>query len=242
MQRKYHKWHSQHLNREMELLQFGYGGAKVIFFPTRCARFYDYENWKVLDDIHDKITKGFLQIFCVDSIDQLSFYDNDISPSQRIKQHLKYENYIIKELIPFIDEINNHECKIVAGCSMGAFHAINLAFKYPELFCKVVGMSGRYDLTQSMGSFKDLFDGFYNKEIYLNSPSQYLSNLKSKKILNNINKLEITLAVGETDVFLENNKFLSNILSAKNINHSLFIWDNEAHKPPYWRKMVQLYI
>lgn len=242
MHREYHKWHSPSLKKEMELLQFGYAGAKVIFFPTRCARFYDYENWKVLEDIRDKIDNGFLQIFCVDSIDQESLYNSEILPDERIKRHLKYEKYILKEVLPFIDKINPYPYKIAAGCSMGAFHAVNIAMRHPTLFSKVLAMSGRYDLTKNMGVFKDLFDGYTNKNIYLNSPNQFLSNLKNKRILNEISKLEITLVIGESDAFVDNNKQFSALLSKKNINHSFFIWDNEAHKPPYWRKMLMLYL
>ena len=43
MHREYHKQFSQHLQRDMELLIFGHGGRAVLFFPTRMARFYDYE-------------------------------------------------------------------------------------------------------------------------------------------------------------------------------------------------------
>ncbi|HEX8357885.1 MAG TPA: esterase, partial [Segetibacter sp.] len=74
MEREYQKWYSPHLQREMELLTFGYGGTPVLFFPTRTARFYDYENWKVVDAIAGKINAGFIQLFCVDSVDIESFY------------------------------------------------------------------------------------------------------------------------------------------------------------------------
>ncbi len=48
MTRKYYKWFSPSLYRHMELLAFGHGGPSVLFFPTRTARFYDYENWKIV--------------------------------------------------------------------------------------------------------------------------------------------------------------------------------------------------
>jgi esterase/lipase superfamily enzyme len=33
----------------MELLIFGHAGAKVLVFPTRQGRFFDYENWGLVD-------------------------------------------------------------------------------------------------------------------------------------------------------------------------------------------------
>jgi len=241
MDRAYHKWFSAAVNKEMELLVFGYAGATVLFFPTRGARFYDYENWGVLDKLHDKINSGQLQIFCVDSIDKESFYCKDKSPQEKIERHLQYENYILKEVVPFINKKNPKSYKIVAGCSMGAFHAVNIALRHPKLFNKVVVMSGRYDLTKQMGDFKDLFDGYFNDTIYYNSPNQFLYNLSDNKIINAIKKIDITIAIGENDSFLENNKHFSQILNQKQIYHNFIIWKQEAHKPPFWRDMVYLY-
>ena len=65
MNREYHKWFSPHLSREMELLVFGHAGARVLVFPTRTGRFFDYENWGLVESIRHKIENGWLQLFCV---------------------------------------------------------------------------------------------------------------------------------------------------------------------------------
>ncbi|GAA4315809.1 esterase family protein [Mucilaginibacter gynuensis] len=241
MKREYHKWFSTSLRKNMELLIFGHGGVSVLFFPTRMARFYDYENWKVIEALRPRIEAGELQVYCVDSIDQESFYNLNIPPRERIRRHIQYEGYIVNEVIPFIDEINTGSSVISAGCSMGAYHAVNLAFKHPQLFCKVVGMSGRYDVSQPIKMFRDLLDGYHNEDIYFNMPNQYISNLYDEALINQIRKLDIIIAVGEEDAFLDDNRYLSSELSKKGINNSLYIWNEEAHRPKYWRHMVQLY-
>lgn len=225
----------------MELLVFGHSGASVLFFPTRTARFYDYENWKIVESLQDKIDQGLLQLFCVDSVDAESFYAH-IAPVEKIKRHLQYERYILQEVLPLIIFRNNFKLLIAAGCSLGGYHAVNIAFKYPDYFNKVVAMSSRYDLTLSANTFPDLFNGYIDQNIYYNMPSMYLPNLTDDSILDNIRKLAITLAIGKEDPFFDNNKHLSAALTNKNIDHSLFIWDDEAHRPRHWRKMVQLYL
>jgi esterase/lipase superfamily enzyme len=241
MNRKYYKWFSPSLYRHMELLVFGHSGTSVLFFPTRTARFYDYENWKIVESLQDKIEQGLLQLFCVDSVDAESFYAH-IPPDQKIKRHLQYERYILQEVLPLIIFRNNFKRLIAAGCSLGGYHAVNIAFKYPEYFNKVVAMSARYDLTLSANTFPDLFNGYVDQNIYYNMPSMYMPNLTDHSILDNIRKLAITLAVGKEDPFFDNNKHLSGVLTSKSIDHSLFIWDDEAHRPRHWRKMVQLYL
>jgi esterase/lipase superfamily enzyme len=242
MNREYHKWFSASLHRNMELLTFGHSGRAVLFFPTRMARFYDYENWGIVEALQQKIENGELQLFCVDSIDAESFYNHWVHPAARIERHLQYEQYILSEVIPFMQNINAGQYFEVAGCSMGAYHAINLAMKHPALFKKVVCMSGRYDLTRQVDDFKDLFDGYSSEDIYFNMPLQFVANLEDGKVLDQIRRMEIILAIGETDPFITSNREFGNVLNNKRIPHQLYIWDNYAHRPRYWKQMVNLYL
>ncbi len=242
MKREYHKWYSPNLNKEMELLVFGHAGAKVLFFPPRMGRFYDYENWRVIEALEPKINNGELQVYCVDSIDTESFYNNFSHPGYRIYRHTLYERYVIEEVIPLTNLINSNINLIAAGCSLGAYHAVNISMRHPHLFCKVVGMSGRYDLTESKGYYQDLLSGYHDDHVYFNMPNQFLKNLRDPQVLSDLNKMDIILAVGKEDVFLASNFLLSGILSEKNIPHQLYEWDKEAHKARYWRKMVQIYL
>lgn len=241
MKREYHKWYSQYLEKDMELLVFGYAGAKVLFFPPRMGRFYDYENWKVIDALKSKILKGDLQVFCVDSVDLESFYNSFEDPGYRIHRHIQYENYVIEEVIQFANLINPNPNVISAGCSLGAYHAVNIAMRHPDLFCKVVGMSGRYDLTKSEGYFQDLLSGFHNDFVYFNMPNQYLKNIDDPVLIQQLSKMDIILAIGKEDSFLDSNYKLSDILNEKGIPHQLFVWDQVAHKACYWCKMVEIY-
>lgn len=242
MRREHHEWLSPALGRHMELLVFGEAGARVLLFPTRKARFFDYENWGVVEALRPKIEAGLLQLYCVDSIDAESLYCAHKHPAERIQRHLQYERYIIEEVLPLTQRSNPNMCLIAAGCSMGAYHAVNLSFRHPQLFGKVLGMSGRYDLTQPMAGFRDLFQGYVDEDVYLNTPNRFLANLAHNYYLEHLRRLEITLVVGEQDAFLENNLMLSQQLREKGIAHQLQVWGEEAHTPLAWQQMVDLYL
>jgi len=242
MNREYHRWRSRNLKREMELLVFGHAGAPVLFFPTRTARFYDYENWRIIDALKDKIEAGYLQVFCVDSTDIDSFYNASIHPAERIVRYGNYEKYIIKEVVPFIKRKNPNKYRIVAGCSLGAYHAMNITLKHPTHFKKVVGMSGRYDISQQIQNFRDLFDGYKDENIYFNTPTMFIPNLEDKKILKALRALKIVMVIGKEDPFFDSNVLLSNVLSEKGICNTIYVWNEEAHRPRHWRQMVQMYL
>ncbi|WP_111708701.1 esterase family protein [Lutibacter citreus] len=242
MKREYHKWYSHNLEEEMELLVFGFAGEKVLFFPPRMGRFFDYENWNVIAALKEEIINGELQIFCVDSVDLESFYNSFKHPGYRIYRHIQYENYVLEEVLPLANSINSNKNVISAGCSLGAYHAVNIAMRHPHLFSRVVGMSGRYDLTKSSGYFEDLLSGFHNDFVYFNMPNQFLKNLNDPVLIQKLCNMDIILAIGKEDTFLDSNYELSNIFNEKGIPHQLFEWDGEAHKAYYWRKMVKIYL
>ena len=242
MKRDYHKWFSHRLGREMELLVFGHAGAKVLVFPTREGRFFDYENWGLVDALRHSIDAGHLRLFCVDGVDSESLYCRWAPPWTRVERHRQYESYILHEVVPFMLSENGTPSLVVHGCSIGAYHAMNLALRHPWLFCKAVALSGRYDLTRAFGPFEDLFGGHYSEDVYFHTPNHFLPNLHDPGFLEPLRRMEITLAVGEHDPFHESNHMLSRALADKGVAHRLAVWPGEAHRARYWREMVPHYL
>lgn len=241
MNREYHRWHSPRLGRDMELLVFGHAGAKVLVFPTRDGRFYEYENLRIVEALRPKIDAGQIQLYCVDSIDAESFYCFWCVPPDRVLRHLAYERYILDEVLPFMHARNDHPCTIAHGCSFGAFHAANIAFRHPQHFQKLVALSGRYDPTLSVESFRDLLDGYRDQNVFENTPVAYLPGVEGER-LDAIRAMDIVLVIGREDPFLDNNLQLSAILAAKGVPHRLHEWDDRAHRGYYWRRMAPLYV
>ncbi len=226
----------------MELLVFGHAGPKMLVFPTRGGRFYEYENMRMIDVLRPKIEAGELQIFCLDSVDAESFYCFWAHPAGRIGRHSQYEGYVLHEVFPLMSALNPDPTVIAHGCSLGAFHAANMAFRHPHLFTKLKAFSGRYDLTLNVEHFRDLFDGYYDETIYLNTPTHFLPWLGRDDHLESLRKMEITLTVGREDPFRENNENLSTILSGKDVGHEIYFWGDRAHRGYYWRRMAEIYL
>ena len=241
MNREYHRWHSPSLNRDMEMLIFGHSGAKVLVFPTRDGRFWEYEKIG-LPAIAHKIREGHLQLFCVDSVDHESFYCFWSHPTGRIRRHIQFEEYILREVLPLMASKNPHPCTIAHGCSLGAFHAVNIAFRHPHLFQKVCAFSGRYDLTLSVEHFQNLFDGYYDQNVYFHTPSHFLGQLSCNARLECLQRMDIVLSIGADDPFLDNNRHLSRLLDSKGIRHALHVWDGRAHNARTWRQMAPIYL
>jgi esterase/lipase superfamily enzyme len=235
MHREYHQWYSPRLQRNMELLVHGHAGARVLVFPTSLGRFYEYEDRGMVENLRPEIEQGQLQLFCVDSVDAESFYCWWAHPSGRITRHMQYESYILDEVLPLTRAKNPNPYMIVHGCSFGAYHAANIAFRHPHLFGRVLALSGRYDNSS-------FFGGYYDDNIYFNTPSHFIPGMKDGPHLEALRRLDIILVVGTEDPNIENNRALSRDLWSKGIWHAYREWNGWNHDWPYWKQMVRQYI
>lgn len=242
MNREYHTWRSHSLQREMELLVFGHGGAKVLVFPTRGGRFHEYESLGIVDALGLKLAAGHLQLFCIDGLDRETFYARNTSPVQRLHRHREYEHYVLNEVLPFMAARNPHPCTIAHGCSLGAFMAASLAFRHPPHFQKLAAFSGRYDLTWTIEAFRDLLDGHRDPEVYYLMPSQFLPRLSRPDLLGQLRAMDIVFTIGDHDPFIENNQALSRTLAEKHVPHRLHVWSGRAHDARHWRSMAAHYL
>ena len=101
MHRSYHRWHSPNLGRAMELLVFGHAGTRVLTFPTSRGRFYEWENQGLVAALSAQLDAGRVQLFCVDGIDEESWYAWHKWPGDRAWRHVQYDAYLLEEAVPF---------------------------------------------------------------------------------------------------------------------------------------------
>ena len=69
MEIRYEKHWSGNLNREMEFKVYGHGGKPVMFIPCQAGRFWDFEDFHMIDYWARGIAEGRCMVFSVDTID-----------------------------------------------------------------------------------------------------------------------------------------------------------------------------
>lgn len=235
MKEEYHKWHSQFIDREFEMLVFGDKGYPVIIFPTSKGRYFQAKDFGLIDAISKFINSGKVKIYCPDSLDNESWYNESIHPAERVKNHVLYEHLILRDVIDYAVHETGFKKVAVAGCSFGGYHAANLTFKHPDKIGNLISMSGASDI-------KRLLNGYYDDNIYFNNPPDYLQNLNDDWYLDRIKQIQIILGVGDDDICLNENLVLSDILTNKQIPHLLDVRKNTKHDWKYWKEMFVEYL
>jgi esterase/lipase superfamily enzyme len=236
MNREYHKWWSPRLHRDMELLVFGHGGAAALIFPSSMGSFHEFEDTGMVGSLAHKLQNGWLQLYCIDSVDKETFYNRHVHPRDRLGRHVAYEHYIIFEVLPLIRSRNPSGFLTAAGCSFGGYHAVNFSLRHPDVVNKCLSMSGAFDIRSFM-------HGFYDDSVYFNNPVDYLPNANDPWFLERYRRMHFILATGEHDHCWNDNERLAGIMRAKHIPHQLDVWGNgTGHEWKWWRQMAPVYL
>ncbi len=178
---------------------------------------------------------GLIRIYCPDSVDEDSWYNNSIHPADRVNTHNGYENVIIHEVIAMARQESGQSRVAAAGCSFGGYHAVNLALRHPDLVGYAFSMGGAFDI-------KQFIDGYYDDNCYFNNPPDYMPNLSDPWYLDQIRQMGIILGTGEWDFCRDENIRLSHILNSKGIAHWLDVRSGAGHDWPWWRDMFPHYL
>lgn len=219
----------------MDILVFGHAGSRVLVFPTSRGSFHEWEDRHMPDVVGDQLDRGTLQLYCVASVDDASWYDETIPVQERAEWQSRYDSYLKDEVLPFMAARNDSSVLITMGASFGGYHALNFALRHPELVQRALSMSGLPDIRR-------LTHGESDGAVYFQNPAEFIPHEHDDPRLAALRRMDIILAVGRDDSLRPSNESFSGALWERGIGNALRIWDGWAHDWPYWQQMMALYI
>lgn len=231
----HHAWYSPAVGRHMHVRWFGHGGARLIAFPTTMGDHNEWPNRYMPDVLHEHIARGWLQLWCVDTNQDASWYEKRIPARERARRHLLYDHYLRTEFLPFVDHVNGNHYTIATGASFGAYQAMCFALRNPHLVHRMIGMSGMYDIEGMTGGYSD-------DMVYACNPAAFMRNEWEQHRLDAFRRMDIIIAVGEDDPNIEENREFSGMLWGKGIGNALRVWNGWSHDWPYWERMIVRYV
>jgi esterase/lipase superfamily enzyme len=239
MHRELFSWHSPELNRGISVARWGHYGKPVLFFPTGGGDFLDCERFLMVRALRPLIDAGKIKLYAVESVSR-DWVNPEISPARKSETQVRYDNYLVKELCPFIqrDCGGTEQRFAAAGASLGGYDALNAASKHPEFFDRMIGMSGTYVLDRRM-------NGHWDQNYYFNNPVQFLPNLeRTSSQYQDLQKSLFVFARGngpyESRAYIDQ---VAPVFRSCSIPHRVEIWSKDAdHDWPTWRTMLPLFL
>jgi esterase/lipase superfamily enzyme len=238
MRRDYAALWSPAIGAEGGLLAYGHHGRPLLAFQSEQGRCSDYEDRGMIDAIAGLIEAGRVKVYSVDSYDAASWCDPGLPLEARARQHARFEDWVLNQVVPFIhDDCQGPLDIMVTGASFGAFHAANFAFRRADLFPLAICQSGVYDTAQ-------LGWGDRGDAVYFNNPMDYVANLHGDHLDWLRERLSLLLVCGQgqwedTTGALESTRAFDRLLTGKGIPHETDLWGHDVpHDWPSWRAQL----
>jgi esterase/lipase superfamily enzyme len=225
----------------MEFKIYGHAGKPMVVFPSSGGRFYEYEDFNMIEACKPFIENGLIRVFTPDSIDHETWLNNQGWPGDRARRHNAYDAYIIEEFVPFIRHYTQYGGGLIAtGCSMGGYHSVNFFFRHPDVFDTLIALSGIYNARFFVGENIGDFD------VYINSPVDYLANLTDHAYLEKFRRNNIIICTGlgmwEEDTIRDTHR-MEEVLQAKSVPAWIDYWGHDVdHDWPWWRVQMGYYL
>lgn len=236
---EYHKWYSPHLGHDMELKWYGHAGKPVLVFPCQGGRFYEWEDFGMIEACRASLDTGRVQFCTVDSIDNESWCNWAAHPVDRARRHNDYDRYIVDEVAPFIRGRGWEGRFATTGASMGGYHAANFFFRHPDMFDTLISLSGLLQLRMFVG---DNLEG----PVYFNTPLAYLPSLNDPWYLDLYRQSAIIICAGRgpwDEDMVADAYALKAVLDAKDVPCWVDIWGHDvAHDWPWWRRQLPYFL
>jgi esterase/lipase superfamily enzyme len=237
------KLYSPAIGETGTVLRYGHSGRPVLVFPTEQGRAGDFAANGMVAAVGGLIEAGRVRLYCVDSYDAVSWAARDVPLEERARRHGRYESWIVDQVVPHIGAVGAVDAVvaaaagaiITAGCSMGAFHALNFALRRADLFPLAVCMSGNYDPSAWHGW------GERGDAAYFNNPTDYVLHLGGDHLAWLRERLSVLLVCGQgqwedTTGALESTRRMAGLLADKGIRHEMDLWGFDVpHDWPSWR-------
>jgi esterase/lipase superfamily enzyme len=219
------------------VLAYGHWGRPLLVFPSQEGPAWQYEERGMIDAIAGPIEAGRVKVYAVDSFDSGSWHRDELPLEERARLHGLYEDWIVNQVVPFVQADSQTAEIMVTGVSFGAYHAANFALRHAHVFPLAICQSGVYDVSVVGG-------GERGDAVYFNNPADYVRNLGGEHLDWLRTRVSLLLVAGEgmwedTTGALESTRAFAGLLADKGIRHELDVWGPDApHDWPAWRRQI----
>jgi len=197
----------------------------------------DYGQWPITTPQLTKTADDLKIIFvCPDGGIGSWYFDSPIDSS------IRYESYITKELVPYIDANFSTKAdpksRAITGLSMGGHGALYLAIRHSEIFGAAGSTSGgvdfrafpnRWDIKKALGDYENNKERWYEYTV-----------MRQVELLKN-NQLALIIDCGIDDFFMPVNRALHEKLLQLKIDHD-YIERPGEHNHIYWGSSIDFQI
>lgn len=229
------RWYSERVQREVTLVRYGTVGQPVLLFPTAGGDAEEAERWHLIGALSPLLEAGKIKVYSCDSVAGKALLAREGDARHQMWLQDQFHRYVRHEVVPAIrTDCQLPEAEIwTTGASIGAFHAVAVLCRWPDVVSRACAMSGTYDLRR----FYDATE--FSDEFWVSSPLHFVPTLEGRHL--DVLRTRFVLFVsgeGKAEDIGESWR-LADVLGKKGIPNRVESWGPEwPHDWQTWRKML----
>ena len=232
------RWYSSRLGHDITVMRWGAVGTPVLVFPSAGGDAGEIERHGLVDACGPLLAEGRVKLYSVDSVAGQAMVTKAGSAEHRMWLLNQFHECIRREVVPAIHaDLGGQAIDVItAGASIGAFNAVALLCRYPDVFGAAIGMSGSYRIER-------FYDEAWSQDLYNSAPLQFLPGLEGPQ-LDRLRQRWVVLASGEGEWEDVGESWrMAEVLGAKGIPNRVDNWGPDwDHQWPTWRQMLPQYL
>lgn len=231
------RWFSSRLQQDIGLARWGHYGRPVLVFPTAGGDAEEIERHHLVSACAELIESGRVKLYSCDSVAGRAMVSKIGPPGYRLALLNRFHDCIRHEVVPAIyTDLDGEQPIIATGASIGAFNALAMLCRFPDVFGTAIGMSGTYRLER-------FFDGEFTDDLYYSSPLHFLPDLDGPSLEALRQRFVILVSGQGAWEDIGESWHAASILGAKGIPNRVDAWGREwDHEWPTWGRMLPQYL
>ena len=141
-------WHSERLQREVQVVRYGEMGRPLLVYPTAGGDAEELERFHMIDALAPLLEAGRLKVYSVDSVPGKAWLTEKASGAHGSWIQNQFDAFVYQELVPAIRvDCQDADVEVmVAGASIGAFNALASICRHPHVFSHPHCLCGTNDV------------------------------------------------------------------------------------------------
>ncbi len=232
------RWYSDRVQQDITVVRWGTFGAPVLVFPSAGGDAEEIERNGLVDACGPLLAEGRVKLYSVDNVASRAMVAKAGSLEYRMWLLNQFHECVRREVVPAIHaDLGGQAFDVIAaGPSIGAFNAVAVLCRYPDVFAAAIGMSGSYRIER-------FYDEAWSQDLFYSAPLQFLPGLAGPQ-LDRLRQRRAVLASGEgawEDI--GSSWQMASGLGAKAVPNRVDNWGLAwPHEWSTWRQMLPQYI
>jgi esterase/lipase superfamily enzyme len=232
------RWYSDRVQAEVTVVRWGLVGTPVLVFPSAGGDAEEIERNGLVDACGPLLAAGLVKLYSVDSVAGQAMVAKTGSVEHRMWLLNQFQEFVRAEVVPAIHaDLGGQEMDIItSGASIGAFNAVAVLCRYPDVFGAAIAMSGSYRIER-------FYDEASSQDLYFSAPLQFVPGLSGPQ-LDRLRQRFVLLASGEGDWEDVGSSWrMADCLGARGIPNRVDNWGPQwPHEWSTWRRMLPQYL